>query len=105
MSDAVTVTSPQSWFSRIGGAITGVLFGIILFIGSFALLIWNEGNAITRARTLDSGIKNVISVPATPLDAANVGKLIHLTGDTAARGPATSRGSQTNRIRVHRTLT
>jgi hypothetical protein len=56
-------------------------------------------HAITRARTLDSGIKNVISGTATPLDDANDGKLIHLTGDTAARGPATTRGSQTNRNR------
>ena len=89
MSDSVTVTSRQSWFSRIGGAVAGVLFGIILFIGSFPLLIWNEGKAIARARTLDAGLKRVITVPATPLDTANDGKLIHLTGDTAAGGPAT----------------
>jgi hypothetical protein len=106
MSDSVTVTSRQSWFSRIAAAVAGVVFGVILFIGSFPLLIWNEGNAINRARALDAGLKTVITVPATPLAAANDGKLIHLTGDTAARGPASDPvfGISANAVKLRRNV-
>ncbi len=84
MSDSVTVRSSQSWFSRIGGAIAGVLIGIILFIAAFPLLGWNEGRAIKRAKTLDAGGSSVISVPAAPIDPAHDGKLVHITGPTVA---------------------
>jgi len=85
--DSFTVTSNQSWFSRLGGAIAGVLFGIVLFLAAFPFLTWNEGRAIHRAKTLETGSKAVISVPATPVDAANEGKLVHVTGNVAAGGP------------------
>ena len=87
-NDSVSVTSSQSWLGRIGGAIVGVLFGIILFLLAFPLLIWNEGRAIKRAKTLEFGSRSVISVPASPIDSANNGKLVHITGETAAAGPA-----------------
>lgn len=87
MADSFTVTSNQSWFSRLGGAIAGVLFGIVLFLAAFPFLTWNEGRAIHRAKTLETGSKAVISVPPTPVDAANEGKLVHVTGNVAAGAP------------------
>lgn len=88
-NDSVSVTSSQSWLGRIGGAIAGVLFGIILFLAAFPVLIWNEGRAIKRAKTLEFGMKAVVSVPDSPIDPANDGKLVHVSGDTAASGPVT----------------
>lgn len=85
--DSFTVTSNQSWFSRLGGAIAGVLFGIVLFIAAFPLLTWNEGRAIHREKTLAAGKKDVVSVPASPVDPANKGKLVHVTGDVVAAAP------------------
>ena len=89
--DTFTTTTSQSWLSRLGSAISGVLFGILLFLGSFILLTWNEGRAIHRAKTLDLGAKQVISIsPDAPLP-ANEGKLVHLTGTAEAGGPVTDK--------------
>lgn len=77
---AYTEVTSQSWFSRIGGAIKGVLVGLLLVVIAFPLLFWNEGRAVHRYKTLKEGAGQVISVPADKVDAANAGKLIHVTG-------------------------
>ncbi len=86
-NDTFTTTTSQSWFSRIGGAVMGVLVGILLFLGSFLLLGWNEGRAIHRAKTLEIGAGQVVSVPADAPAPANQGKLVHLTGPAEADKP------------------
>lgn len=78
--DSFTVVSGMSWFSRIGNAFKGILFGLILFAGSFFLLFWNEGRSVETYKTLKEGGKSVISVSADRVDPANAGKLVHLTG-------------------------
>ena len=50
--DRFTEVTSQSWLSRIGGAIKGVLMGFVLFILAFPLLFWNEGRAVTTYKTL-----------------------------------------------------
>ncbi|CAN5791841.1 hypothetical protein BH09VER1_BH09VER1_19060 [soil metagenome] len=85
--DSVTETTTQSWFSRIGGAIAGAVFGVILFFGSFVVLWLNEGHAIKEERSLLQGSKEVVSVSASTVDPANESKLVHVTGDLSARGP------------------
>jgi len=85
--DSVTTTSSQSWFGRIGNAFSGILFGLVLFLGSFVLLAWNEGRAVDRAKTLQAGASQVITVPADKPDSANNGKLVHVTGFAEAEGP------------------
>ncbi|MFZ4682566.1 MAG: TMEM43 family protein [Terrimicrobiaceae bacterium] len=89
MSDSVSVTTNRSWFSRIGGAIAGVLFGLILFLAAFPLLTWNEGRAIKRAKTLQLGSKAVVAISSDAVDAANEGRLVHLNGDVAVEGDVT----------------
>lgn len=86
-NDSFTTTTSRSWFSRIGSAISGILFGLILFLGSFLLLAWNEGRAIHRAQTLELGEKQVISINADAPDAGNNGRLVHLTGTAEAIAP------------------
>lgn len=83
-NDSFTTTTSKSWFSRIGSAISGILFGVVLFLGSFLLLAWNEGRAIHRAKTLDIGAKQVISISPDAPVAENDGKLVHLTGTAEA---------------------
>jgi hypothetical protein len=85
MSDnSFTTTTSKSWFSRIGSAISGILFGVVLFLGSFLLLAWNEGRAIHRAQTLDIGARQVISISSDAPAAENDGKLVHLAGTAEA---------------------
>lgn len=58
-------------------SLSSILFGILLFLGSFVLLFWNEGNYasnITKAKFIE---KNVISVNS--LQPENNGKLVHYT--------------------------
>lgn len=80
MGDSFTEVSHQSWFSRIGSAIKGIFFGLIIFVIAFPLLFWNEGRAVRRQKTLEEGSGLVMSVSADRVDPANDGKLIHVTG-------------------------
>jgi len=85
--DNITTTTSRNLFSRIGGAIGAIVFGGVLFIASFPLLTWNEGRAIQRAKTLDAGASQVITVSADQPASENQGKLVHFTGTAAADGP------------------
>jgi hypothetical protein len=87
MSDRVTVTTSQSWFSRIAESIKSVLFGLILFVVSFPLLFWNEGRAVKTARSLEEGAGATVSVAADSVVQANEGKLVHVTGPVTTDGP------------------
>jgi len=79
--DQFTQVTSQSWFSRLGGAFKGVLFGLLLFIIAFLLLSWNEGRAVTRYKTLKEGEGLVVSVSPDAVDAVNEGVLVHVTGN------------------------
>jgi len=85
--DRFTEVTTQSWLSRIGGAIKGILLGLILFVVAFPLLFWNEGRAVTTYKTLKEGGSIVTSVASDSVDPANAGRLIHVTGlaDTETR--------------------
>jgi hypothetical protein len=80
MADSFSVTTEQSWFSRLFNSIKSVLFGLVLFVVAFPLLFWNEGRAVRTARSLDEGASSVVSVPADQVNAANEGKLVYVTG-------------------------
>jgi len=43
MSDQFTETKTTGWGSRIANSVTGVLVGLLLFLGSFVVLYLNEG--------------------------------------------------------------
>lgn len=87
--DPVTVTTSTSWFSRLGGAIKGVVVGLALILGSIILLSWNEGRSIASIRANNEGGRAVVSVSADRVDPANEGKLVHMTAAAAATGQRT----------------
>jgi hypothetical protein len=80
MANRVVRVTQQGWGSRIGGSIKGVIVGIILAIAAVPLLFWNEGRAVKRAKTLAEGSGKVVTVPATAVDAAHEGGLVHTSG-------------------------
>lgn len=86
MSDSFTVRSKTGWFGRIGGAIKGVLIGLLLIVVSVPVLFLNEGRAVKTRKTLDQGAKEVIKVSAETPNPANDGKLIYISGDAKAEG-------------------
>ncbi len=77
--DSFSELTSESWFGRLGGAIKGVLIGIVLFVISFPILWWNEGRAVKTAKGLTEAGGSVVSVTADKLDAANDKKLVHMT--------------------------
>lgn len=79
-SDSVSETSSQGWLSRLGGAIKGILVGIVMVIAAFPLLFWNEGRAVRTAKSLDEGSGAVVTTPSERVDPAHEGKLVHTTG-------------------------
>jgi hypothetical protein len=81
--DSYREITHQSWFGRVGSSVKGVVFGIILFIVAFPLLFWNEGRAVRRYKALTEGAGTVISIASDKVDAANGGKLVHITGHAA----------------------
>lgn len=83
---ATTVTTSESWFSRLGSSVKNVFLGFILVIASIVLLFWNEGRAVKTEQSLKEGASAVVPVSAETKDPANEGKLIHFTGE--ARTPS-----------------
>jgi hypothetical protein len=78
--DSYTEVTRKSWGGRLGNAFSGILFGILLFVGSFIQLFWNEGRAVKTFKSLQEGEKTVISVPSDKVNESNNGKLVHMTG-------------------------
>jgi hypothetical protein len=78
-NDQFTEYSNQSWLGRIGGAIKGVFFGLLLFALAVPLLFWNEGRAVHTFQMLKEGAGAVVSVAADKVDPANEGKLVHVS--------------------------
>ncbi|MBP7589803.1 MAG: TMEM43 family protein [Thermoanaerobaculia bacterium] len=87
MAHSVSVTSNQSWFSRLAQSAKSVLVGLVLFVASFPLLFWNEGRAVRTARSLAEGAGAVRSVAADAIDSGNEGKLVHASGPVTLEGP------------------
>src|SRR5262245_27299457 len=76
--NSFTEVTHESWFSRIGGAVKGVVFGGTLFVLSFPFLFWNEGRAVKTYKSLKEGAAAVVSVSADSVNPAQSGKLIHV---------------------------
>ncbi len=78
---AVTETTTESWGSRLGSSIKGVLFGLALFVAGFPILFWNEGNSVKTAKALDEGEGACIPVESIEkVDPEMEGQLVHMTG-------------------------
>ena len=104
MPDTFTEVTSQSWLGRIGNSIKGIFFGLLLIAGAVLLLWWNEGRAVTRIKALREGSHVVVPVGSYQVDAANEGKLVHMTG-TAITGETLSDaefGVTTNALKLER---
>jgi hypothetical protein len=104
--DSFTEVTRRSWISRLLGSIKSVLFGILLFLGAFVLLFWNEGKAVKIAKGLKEGRGAVVMANADKVDSANDGQLIHLSG--GVKTPETLGDSQfgisENALKLKRTV-
>ncbi len=79
-NDTYTEVEHEGYFSKLGNSFAGVCCGLILFIGAFPLLWWNEGRAVDMYQAINEGRKIVVEINSTLVDPVNEGKLVHLTG-------------------------
>ena len=86
-SDSFVETTHQSWLSRLGQSVAGVVIGLLLIVGAIILLFWNEGRAVQTARSLTEGEAAVIDVDPVKVDAGNDGRLIHVSGNLVTTVP------------------
>lgn len=89
MSDTFTEVSSKSWFSRLSGALGGIVTGFILVILACGVLFWNEGRAVKTERALSEGAGSVISIDAVAVDVGNEGKLVHISGPVSVQAAPT----------------
>ncbi len=80
VSNSFSKTTSVSWIERIKQSVIGVLIGFVLVVGAVVLLFWNEGRAVTTARSLAEGAGAVVSVSSDAVDPANEGRLVHASG-------------------------
>ncbi len=78
--DTYTEVTHRSWGSRLKGSLKGIIVGLVLIAVAVVLLWWNEGRAVKRAKALEEGAGQVVSIAADRVNAANEGKLVHLSG-------------------------
>jgi len=80
VGDSHVVVSEEGYFSRLKGALVGMVAGILVFLVGFPVLFLNEGRAVKRYRALKEGAGSVVSISPDRVDPAMEGKLVHLTG-------------------------
>ena len=78
--NSFTETSTVSYGGRVKNAFFGMIIGLVLFIGSFVLLGWNEGNAVNLVKKEDFISKNAIPVKSDQVDKNNDLKMIATNG-------------------------
>jgi len=102
--DSYTETTHVSWFERLKQAIAGVLIGLAMIPISVGLLFWNEGRAVTTARSLTEGAGLVQSVPPDRVVPANQDKLVHVAGPLTLGGSVSDAefGVTTQAVRLFR---
>ncbi|HPC81864.1 MAG TPA: TMEM43 family protein [Thermoanaerobaculaceae bacterium] len=79
--DTYTEVTRRSWGSKLGASIKGIFGGLIIALLGVVLLWWNEGRAVTTARSLKEGARKVVSILADRVDPAYEGKLVHTSGE------------------------
>ncbi|MDH6234435.1 hypothetical protein M2281_005053 [Mesorhizobium soli] len=106
MSNNFTKTTSVSWFERIKQSVIGALIGVLLVVGAVVLLFWNEGRAVTTARSLAEGASAVVTVSSEAISAANDGKLVHTSGTVTTDETPTDEefGVEAKGIRLVRTV-
>ena len=64
-NDTYTETETISYGSRISSSFKGMLPGILMFLGAFPLLFWNEGRAVKTARASATSTARPLPARAT----------------------------------------
>lgn len=78
---AVTETTRESWGSRLGNSVRGVVVGLVLFVLGFPVLFKNEGNSVRTAKALNEGEGACVPLESiATMDPDMEGRLVHAIG-------------------------
>ena len=72
--------STQSYGSKLGSSLKGVIGGFFAIVIAIGLLWFNESNSVKEIRKIAEGKKNTISIASDQFLAENNDKLVHLNG-------------------------
>ncbi len=61
--DQFTETTRTSYGANIGNSLKGILFGLVLLIGSIILLWWNESRSVNQAAALNEMSTKIVTLP------------------------------------------
>ena len=80
MAETFDETITHSYGSRIKNSFGGIIFGLLLLIGSSILLWWNEDRTLTQANALEEGLAKTVTLATPTVNSANDHALIYTTG-------------------------
>jgi hypothetical protein len=78
---SVTKVTRHSYGSRLMDSIKGVAAGAVMVLIAFPLLFWNEGRAVTTAKSLAELAGDLVTVAPDTIDGSHDGKPVHTTGE------------------------
>lgn len=79
-----TEVTRQGLGSKLSGSIGGMFLGFLIFIGSFAVLWFNEGRAVKTAKGLEEGLSQFVEIDYQNIDSGNDDKLVYAYGETSS---------------------
>lgn len=91
MSESFTETTKISYGQNIKNSLSGVIFGILLFLGSFIVLWMNEGHNVAQLGKANYMNKNAIEISAEKIDRANDNKLVQVSGNATTNETLTDK--------------
>ena len=80
MPESFTETTTISYGQNIKNSLSGVIFGVVLFLASFVVLWMNEGHNVAQLGKADYMNKNAVEISATKIDRGNDNKLVQVSG-------------------------
>ena len=88
MADSVSVTSHNSYGSRVGNSFKAILWGIILVWFSIWLLAWNENNYVKQKAALKEWASIVQEATIDQINSELEWKEIHVSWETSSNAEA-----------------
>ena len=80
MADQFTEIRRVSYFDNIKKSFGGMIFGFILFLASFVLLWWNEGNRVSLSQKEDLISEKTIVLSSPIINRENDNALVMISG-------------------------
>jgi len=79
--DHFTETTRTSYGSTIGNSFKGIIFGLVLLVGSIVLLWWNESRSVNQADALNEMNAKIVTLPDSIYHPEHENKAVLVQGE------------------------